>query len=170
MYGVLIWPPEDLDRFLRELQALYGVQGFGPPHLNLRQPFEWPYEEEALKRGLEGILRGHRPFRLRLGGWRVFPQGVVYLRAYGGGPFRRLHQALEPLAPPLKEIEGPSYLPHFTLALGLSLEEALELARRLPPPPRASFTVREAALVRDEAGGRLVEVARFPLGPSLESP
>ncbi len=48
---------------------------------------------------------------MRLGGWGYFPQGVVYLRAYGGAPFARLYHALEPLAPPLKEIEGPSYLP-----------------------------------------------------------
>jgi len=92
---------------------------------------------------------------------------VVYLRAYGGGAFRRLYHALEPLAPPLKEIEGPSYIPHLTLALGLSPEEARALAESLPPPPRRSFLVREAALVRDEGEG-LVEVARFPLGPSPE--
>ncbi|NHK38602.1 2'-5' RNA ligase family protein [Thermus thermophilus] len=168
MYGVLVWPPEDLKAFLEDLQAQHGVKGFGPPHLNLRQPFDWPYEEEALKIALEGILRGHGPFRLRLGGWRYFPQGVVYLRAYGGTPFRRLYHALEPLAPPLKEIEGPSYIPHLTLALGLSEEAAKALAQNLPPPPRGSFWVREVALVKDEDGDHLVEVARFPLGPSPE--
>nr|WP_277621155.1 2'-5' RNA ligase family protein [Thermus arciformis] len=161
----MVWPPEDLRRFMEDLQARHGVKGFGPPHLNLRQPFDWPYEEEALKIALEGILRGHPPFRLRLGGWGFFPQGVVYLRASGGGAFRSLHHALEPLAPPLKEIEGPSYIPHLTLALGLSPEEAKALAERLPPPPRRSFLVKEAALVRSEGEG-LAEVARFPLGPS----
>ena len=164
MYGVLVWPPEDLKGFLEGLQAQYGVRGFGPPHLNLRQPFDWPYEEEALKIALSGILRGHAPFRLRLGSWGYFPQGVVYLRAYGGTPFRRLYHALEPLAPSLKEIEGPSYLPHLTLALGLSEEEAKGLVQSLPPPPRHSFMVREVALVRDENEGHLLEVARFPLG------
>lgn len=164
MYGVLVWPPEDLGLFLKELQALYNIKGFGPPHLNLRQPFDWLYEEEALKIALSGILRGHPPFRLRLGGWGYFPQGVVYLRAYGGTPFRRLYHAFEPLAPPLKEIEGPSYIPHITLALGLSKEEAQELVRRLPPPPRRSFWVREVALARDGDEGHLEEVARFPLG------
>lgn len=164
MYGVLVWPPEDLRRFMEALQARHGVKGFGPPHLNLRQPFEWPYEEGALKIALEGILRGHLPFRLRLGGWGYFPQGVVYLRAYGGTSFRRLYHALEPLAPPLKELEGPSYLPHLTLALGLSEEEARRLAGSLPPPPRRSFLVKEAVLVRDEEAGHLLEVARFPLG------
>ncbi len=166
VYGVLVWPPEDMRRFLEELQALHGIRGFGPPHLNLRQPFDWPYEEEALRIALAGILRGHAPFRLRLGGWGYFPQGVVYLRAYGGTPFRRLYHALEPLAPPLKEIEGPSYLPHITLALGLSEEEARRLAQELPAPPRRSFLVKEVALVRDEEEGHLLEVARFPLGIS----
>lgn len=164
VYGVLVWPPEDLKGFLERLQAQYGVRGFGPPHLNLRQPFDWPYEEEALKIALSGILRGHAPFRLRLGGFGYFPQGVVYLRAYGGTPFRRLYHALEPLAPPLKEIEGPSYLPHITLALGLSEEEAKGLVEKLPKPPRRSFMVREVALARDEDEGHLEEVARFPLG------
>lgn len=164
MYGVLVWPPADLMAFMEELQAAHGVRGFGPPHLNLRQPFAWPYEEEALRIALAGILRGHPPFRLRLGGWGYFPQGVVYLRAYGGTPFRRLYHALEPLAPPLKEIEGPSYLPHLTLALDLSKEAAQKLARSLPPPPRGSFLVREAALVKDQEGDDLVEIARFPLG------
>ncbi|WP_026175122.1 2'-5' RNA ligase family protein [Thermus igniterrae] len=166
MYGVLVWPPGDLGQFMESLQTLHGVRGFGPPHLNLRQPFDWPYEEEALKIALAGILRGHAPFRLRLGGWGYFPQGVVYLRAYGGTPFRRLYHALEPLAPPLKEIEGPSYLPHLTLALGLSEEAAKALAASLPPPPRGSFLVKEAVLVRDQGEAHLVEVARFPLGPS----
>lgn len=62
---------------------------------------------------------------------------MVYLRAYGGGAFRRLYHALEPLAPPLKEIEGPSYIPHLTLALGLSPEEAKALAQSLRPRPAA---------------------------------
>lgn len=163
MYGVLVWPPERVRAFLEELQAAHGVRGFGPPHLNLRQPFEWPYEEEALFRRLEDILRGHAPFRLHLGRWGFFPQGVVYLRAYGGGAFRHLHHALEPLAPSLKELEGPSYIPHLTLALGLSEEEARALASRLPPPPVSSFTVRAVALVKDEGEG-LWEVARFSLG------
>jgi len=170
VYGVLVWPPEDLRVFMESLQATHGVRGFGPLHLNLRQPFAWPYEEEALKIALEGILRGHAPFRVRLGGWGYFPQGVVYLRAYGGRAFARLYHALEPLAPPLKEIEGPSYLPHLTLALGLTPEEAGRLVPALPPPPRRSFRVREAALVRAEGEGVLVEVARFPLGASPGSP
>lgn len=96
---------------MEELQARHGVKGFGPPHLNLRQPFDWPYEEEALKIALEGILRGHPPFRLRLGGWGFFPQGVVYLRAYGGGAFRRLYHALEPLAPPSRRLRGRATSP-----------------------------------------------------------
>jgi len=124
VYGVLVWPPEDLRAFMEGLQAARGVRGFGPPHMNLRQPFDWPYEEEALKLALLGLLRGQAPFRVRLGRWGYFPQGVVYLRAYGGRPFQGLYQALEALAPPLKEIEGPSYIPHLTLALGLSEEAA----------------------------------------------
>jgi len=146
------------------LQREYGVQGYGPPHLNLRQPFKWRWSQEALRRGVEGILRGHAPFRIKLGDWRTFNSGVVYLRAYGGSAFDRLHKALEPLAPPEAEIEGPSYIPHFTLALGLSPEEAEALVHELPPPPIGSFTVKEVALVRDEDGGELVELARFPLG------
>ncbi|RIH90792.1 RNA 2',3'-cyclic phosphodiesterase [Calidithermus terrae] len=162
MYGILVWPPEELGEFLLELQRQHRVKGFGPPHLNLRQPFEWEHGEESLRKAVQGILRSHAPFRLRLGGWASFPQGVVYLRAYGGAPFRKLHHALEPLAPPLKEIEGPSYIPHLTLALGLSPEAAQELARTLPPPRRKSFVLREAALVQDNTDGDLVEVARFP--------
>jgi len=146
------------------LMEAHGVRGFGPPHLNLRQPFEWPYEEEALKRALLGLLRGHAPFRVRLGRWGFFPQGVVYLRAYGGRAFQRLYHALEALAPPLKEIEGPSYIPHLTLALGLSSEEAKALAETLPLPRRRSFLVKEVALVRSQNEGELLEVARFPLG------
>ncbi len=165
VYGVLVWPPGDLRAFMEEIQKAYAVKGFGPPHMNLRQPFAWPYGEGALRLALEGILRGHGPFRVRLGGWGYFPQGVVYLRAYGGTPFCRLHRALEVLAPPLKELEGPGYIPHLTLALGLSEGEARDLAQGLPPPPRRSFTVREVALVRDEgeAPGEtaLWEVARF---------
>lgn len=147
---------------MARLQTKHGVRGFGLPHLNLRQPFEWEHGEESLKKAVQGILRSHAPFRLRLGGWSSFPQGVVYLRAYGGTPFRKLHHALEALAPPLKEIEGPSYIPHLTLALGLSPEAAAALARDLPPPPRRSFVLREAALVQDTPEGDLVEVARFP--------
>lgn len=164
MYGILAWPPNDLSEWMQELSETHGVSGYGPPHLNLRQPFKWRWSKEALRRGVEGILRGHEPFRVRLGGWQSFGGGVVYLRAYGGGPFRRLYDALEPLAEPEQEIEGPSYIPHLTLALGLSDEEAQELLQKLPPPPRKSFTVREVALVTDDDGGNLIEIARLPLG------
>jgi len=164
VYGVLAWPPDDLREWMEALAKEHGVSGYGPPHLNLRQPFKWRWSQEALRRGVEGILRGHEPFRVRLGDWRTFAGGVVYLRAYGGGPFKRLYHALEPLAEPEQEIEGPSYIPHLTLALGLSDEEAEELARKLPPPPRKSFMVREVALVTDDDGGDLIEIARLPLG------
>ena len=163
VYGILVWPPADLEAFLLKLKAKHRVRGFGPPHLNLRQPFDWDYSEESLKRAVEGILRSYAPFRLRLGGWQAFPQGVVYLRAYGGSAFDKLHQGLEPLARPLKEIEGPSYIPHLTLALGLSPKKAQNLVGKLPLPERASFTVREVALVSDTATGGLCEVARFVL-------
>ncbi|XOB97619.1 2'-5' RNA ligase family protein [Deinococcota bacterium DY0809b] len=168
MYGILAWPPDDLSEWMQQLSEAHGVSGYGPPHLNLRQPFKWRWSQEALRRGVEGILRGHEPFRVRLGDWRTFGGGVVYLRAYGGGPFQRLYHALEPLAEPEQEIEGPSYIPHLTLALGLSDDEARELAVKLPPPPRKSFTVREVALVTDDDGGELIEIARLPLG-SLEN-
>ncbi len=164
MYGILAWPPDDLSEWMQELSKAHGVSGYGPPHLNLRQPFKWRWSQEALRRGVEGILRGHDPFRVRLGDWRTFGGGVVYLRAYGGGPFQRLYHALEPLAEPEQEIEGPSYIPHLTLALGLAEERAAELAHRLPPPPRKSFLVKEVALVTDEDGGELVEIASLPLG------
>jgi len=164
VYGILAWPPDDLSEWMQELSAEHGVSGYGPPHLNLRQPFKWRWSQEALRRGVAGILRGHEPFRVRLGDWRSFGGGVVYLRAYGGGPFQRLYHALEPLAEPEQEIEGPSYIPHLTLALGLSDEEARSLLAKLPPPPRRSFTVREVALVTDDDGGDLIEIARLPLG------
>lgn len=165
MYGVLAWPPDDLMEWMRRLQKAYGVKGYGSPHLNLRQPFKWRWSQEALRRGVEGILRGHQPFRVKLGGWGVFDgKGVVYLRAYGGSAFDRLYQSLEPLAPPEAEIEGPSYIPHLTLALDLERDAAEALARKLPPPPRKSFTISEVALVEDDDGD-FVELARFPLGP-----
>ena len=164
MYGILAWPPDALREWMEDLQKKHGVRGYGPPHLNLRQPFRWRFSQEALKRGVEGILRGHDPFRVKLGDWRTFNSGVVYLRAYGGSAFDRLHRALEPLAPPEAEIEGPSYIPHFTLALGLDPEEAEALRKKLPPPPIGSFTVKEVALVQDVDDGELVELARFPLG------
>lgn len=163
VYGILVWPPEGLEGFLSGLQTRYQVRGFGRPHLNLRQPFEWEHGEESLKIAIEGILRSHPPFRLKLGNWSSFEQGVVYLRAYGGTPFQKLYRALEPLAPPLKEIEGPSYIPHLTLALGLGKEQAATLAQSLPKPPIASFVVRQAVLVKDTPEGELLEVVRFAL-------
>jgi 2'-5' RNA ligase len=163
VYGILVWPPEALEAFLSGLQAKHGVRGFGPPHLNLRQPFDWEHGEESLKIAVEAVLRSHAPFRFKLGSWSSFEQGVVYLRAYGGAPFKKLYRALEPLAPPLKEIEGPSYIPHLTLALGLSKEGAAALAHSLPKPPIGSFALREVVLVKDTAEGELVGVGRFKL-------
>jgi 2'-5' RNA ligase len=163
VYGILVWPPEGLEGFLSGLQSRHRVKGFGRPHLNLRQPFEWEHSEESLKIAIEGVLRSHAPLRLKLGGWSSFEQGVVYLRAYGGRPFQKLYRALEPLASPLREIEGPSYIPHLTLALGLSKDQADTLAQALPKPPIGSFMLREVVLVKDTAEGELVEAGRFEL-------
>ena len=163
VYGILVWPPEGLEGFLAGLQARHQVRGFGRPHLNLRQPFEWEHGDESLKIAIEGILRSHAPFRLKLGGWASFEQGVVYLRAYGGIPFQKLYRALEPLAAPLKEIEGPSYIPHLTLALGLSKDQAVHLGQTLPKPPMGSFTLRQVVLVKDTPEANFIEVGRFVL-------
>lgn len=163
VYGVLAWPPEDLQNYMTDLRRTFGVLGYGPPHLNLRQPFQWPWGDESLKRGVEGILRGYVPFRVRLGTWRVFENtGVVYLRAYGGTAFKRLFRALEPLAKPEKEIEGPSYIPHLTLALAVDRAEHKRLLEALPTPPRRSFKLSEVVLVR-EREGNLRELATFML-------
>lgn len=83
-----------------------------------------------------------------------------------GGSFRPALPRPRAPGPSLKEIEGPSYLPHLTLALGVGEEEAGRLLELLPPPPRGSFLVKEAALVKSDEEGDLAEVARFPLGPS----
>lgn len=44
-------PPRNSEPFCSSCSASTGSD-FGPPHLNLRQPFDWEYGEESLKKAV----------------------------------------------------------------------------------------------------------------------
>lgn len=165
LYGLLAWPPAPLADWLTARQRQLGLAAYGPPHLNIRTPFEWPGPQALLSAGVARALRGVPPFEVRLKGWRRFPH-TIFMELSLDPALRLAHQhslALDGVEAGPRD--GGEYIPHLTLALGLldwAEEGAWQAVQALEPPPLDRWTVDELALTL-ERPGTLQEVARFRL-------
>lgn len=165
LYGLLAWPPAPLARWLTAQQRQLGLAAYGPPHLNLRTPFEWEGQEAELRACVARALRGVGAFEVSLHGWRRFPH-TIFLELALDSSLRQAHQyslALDGV--PAGPRDGQEYIPHLTLALGIlpwAEEGAWQKVQALAAPPLTRWTVRELALTL-ERQGTLQEVARFRL-------
>jgi transposase-like protein len=81
VYGVLVWPPEDLRASMEGLQAAHGVRGFGPPHIKSTNVLERLIREVKRRTRVVGVSPGE--------GSLVNLATVVMLRATEDWAFRR---------------------------------------------------------------------------------
>ena len=164
LYSLVAWPPAALADWLGRQQARLGLAAYGPPHLNVRTPFEWDGTEGALHAQVEASLRGLPAFEARLAGWRRFPH-TIFLEVELTGGLRTAHaRALDLPGAPAGPRDGEGYIPHLTLALGLltwAEDDTWREVQRLRPPLK-TWRVDELALTL-ERPGTLDEVRRFGL-------
>ncbi len=164
LYSLVAWPPDALGDWLQRKQALLGLAAYGPPHLNIRTPFEWSGSEGELQANIEEALRGLPGFEAQLRGWRRFPH-TIFLEAELGDGLRDAHErTLKLPGVQVGPRDGDDYIPHLTLALGLlswaeddTWREVVQLT-----PPLMHWPVTELALTL-ERPGTLSEVRRYPL-------
>ncbi|ADV67284.1 2'-5' RNA ligase family protein [Deinococcus maricopensis] len=164
LYSLVVWPPDELDGWLTRHQAALGVAGYGPPHLNVRTPFQWDGDESDLAARFRRALDGVRPFDVRVKGWRRFPH-VFFLEMQRTPELLDLHErALAVEALPGGTRDGSGFIPHLTMALGVCswAENPLWAQVALLDPPLMGWRVREVALTREHQGA-LIEVRRYPL-------
>lgn len=164
IYSVVAWPPGQIDTWLQRLQQELGVRGFGPPHLNLRAPFNTPLPSPELLGALRGVLRDQGAFDVQVQGWRRHP-GVIFLACEPSPGLRDLHRRLLEIGPSSRSpYDGQAYQPHLTLALGIlpwAADWLWEQVRDLRPPA-SSFRVEAVSLTHTERA-EVQELHTYPL-------
>jgi 2'-5' RNA ligase len=154
LYGITAWPPKALTGFVEDFQAQHGVQAYGQPHFNLRYPFLWAGTEEELIERFQTCARIPR-FRAWIDGWADFPS-ALYIAIRATAEVLEAHERVLEVggAPLYAGLDQHDYVPHVTVALGLTDENRQRIlsATQTHPIPRRSWTVSHLALTRDENG------------------
>lgn len=166
LHSLVAWPPEALDTWMRRTQARLGVSGFGLPHLNIRAPFQTSLSAAELTAAFRDVLRDQTEFEVQIKGWKRLPN-VLFLQCGAGGILRALHERALEVGPSSRApYDGPDFVPHLTLALGVlpCAEDELWTAVQDLRPPVSSFTVQALSLTREERG-EVQELHTFPLLP-----
>ncbi|MEW6422638.1 MAG: 2'-5' RNA ligase family protein [Deinococcota bacterium] len=172
LYSLVAWPPEALDTWLRRTQEHLNVRAFGAPHLNLRAPFQTELGQAELVAAFRDVLRGEKPFEVRVKGWKRLPH-MLFLECDLSPHLADLHARALSVGPSSRAShDGTGYIPHLTLALGVLpwAEDFLWEQVQVIRPPLDRFTVNVLSLTREEHG-EVQEVHTFPLeGSALTVP
>ena len=164
LYSLVAWPPKELAAWVAQVQAARGLASYGAPHLNLRTAFAFSGDEKVLLEAAGRVAAQLPPFRVRFLSWRLFPH-TIFLDVEPTPELLFAHQlTLLETGGALSEWDGPNYIPHLTLALGIcswAEQQAWDSVKTLLPP-LVEWTVDEVALTL-EGGGEIVEMARYPL-------
>lgn len=164
-YSLVAWPPEELDSWMRQLQKRLGIRGFGPPHLNLRAPFETTLSSAQLIELFREALGDVTTFEMRFVDCRRFPH-VFFLEFELTPKIKALHfKLLEHIQPTDQgPYDGEAYRPHLTLGLCVLPHAADQLWEELRDlvPPLLSFEVNVLSLTL-EVRGEVQELHTFPL-------
>jgi len=168
-YGVVILPPADLYRDLLAIRESHPLlQAPAPPHITVKSPFIYRQTGAKVIEQLEEILRGWEPFEIRLGGFGVFRNTILYVKVHEDGTLHELHrhlvEGLDGYVETLQErYEGDGYVPHLTLADKLAPEEIAEARKLLSGLKlRRRFVVDRLHLLRGR--GRWDITRTFMLG------
>lgn len=170
LHSIVAWPSEALDSWMLRQQQHLNVRGFGPPHLNLRAPFQTPLGEKELIAAIRAALRDQPAFTVQVRGWKRLPN-VIFLECELDKNLRQLHDRLLEVVPSSRApFDGELFRPHLTLALGVLPWASDELWARVEglTPPADHFEVTALSLTREERG-EVQELHTFPLAAGRES-
>jgi 2'-5' RNA ligase len=158
-----------------ELSAVYrdeypAFHALGIPlHVTLLYPFVRPDELGAALPRLADVLAAHRRFDFTLTEVRMFAR-TIWVAPEPAAPFVELTRAIEAAFPAAPHWGGAfeEVVPHATLVDGLEegrLEETLVRLRSVVEPLLpVMLSADEAAVLAEQADGRMPVVARLPIG------
>ncbi|MBB6098413.1 2'-5' RNA ligase [Deinobacterium chartae] len=162
LYGLVSWPPEAAARWIEDFQRRHGVVGFGPPHLNLRSPFEWEGDPATLAEKVRAALSGARPVLVRGTGWHRFPT-TLFLGIEQTPELYDLHARLMQIGgEAYAGLDHSKYVPHVTVALGVLpwYQQTLWTRALRETPPELNWTVDRLTLTREDSA-ELIELEEF---------
>jgi 2'-5' RNA ligase len=168
-YGVVIMPPPDLIREIKQVREQHAILRTPvPPHITVKSPFLYRQTGALVVERLEAICEEWEPFELRLTGLGVFRNSILYARVGESELLECLHQrivdGLDGFVETLQErYDGTAYTPHLTLADSLAPEDLVLAKKALNDLMfRRRFLVERIHLLRGR--GRWDLVRSFPLG------
>ncbi len=164
LYGLVAWPPEVLDTWMKSIQERLNVRAFGLPHINLRAPFQTSLSQPELLAAVREMLRQEPCFEVKIKGWKRV-KGIIFLQCELDTKLSQLHCRALAIGPSSHApYDGNLYQPHLTLALGiLPWAEDIVWAEVISLiSPISSFSV-EAISLTLEHRGEVQELHTFPL-------
>lgn len=164
LFSVVAWPPRVMHTWIRQLQKEFNVCNFGPPHINLRSPFETELESEDLITCLREKLCERQSFTIHTKGWKRIDH-VIFLECEFNDEFQIIHQDMLEIGPSSRApYDGAAFKPHLTLAIGVLpwAIESLWASVKDIEPPLEKFIISSLSLTREERG-EIQELHTFPL-------
>lgn len=146
----------------------YGIKSV-PPHITIVPPFTPSVEEKSLITKIEQLVKGANRFKLHVNGFSQFNKQsiVVYAKVIDTPDLHQMQaQLIKGIACCANEkiIATTGYVPHITLANGLTVDEALVLKQQLQQEGvDESIEVRAVSLLRKIPGQPYDPVHQFNL-------
>jgi 2'-5' RNA ligase len=163
MYGVVLDLPEDFREEVAALRERHCPSAARRifPHITLRAPFTTD-DPKGLAPAIEDVALRYLPVRLHAHGLGSFVgprNNVLYVEVQRSDRLMRLHEAVVHALPDVRDVypDAPSHqfenwVPHITLADGMSEERLEELQRELAEyKPDCEWEARELLLVRSQS-------------------
>lgn len=165
MYGVVLGLPDESSEEVEAKRHMYSPQAAKSifPHITLRAPFTVE-DPRRLTPVLEDIVLKYMPVDIKLNGVGAFKgdrNNVIYAQVENNERLFRLHEALvrglaevsvEDIFPDAMDHQLENWVPHVTIADGLTLEGLERVHEELRDyNPSQSWEARELLLVRSES-------------------
>lgn len=154
LYGILALPPTPLKNWIERFQERHELASYGTPHLNLRSPFVWSGSESSLIAACQKQFADLPPLELELSGWERF-SSTVFIGVKPTPLLERFHQtALYLPDTQTSSMDGPNFVPHVTVALGICPWAFRRMWREVTAEsiPSSTWLIQELYLAKDNAG------------------
>ncbi len=163
MYGVVLDLPDDFREEIAAMRERYCPQAAKRifPHITLRAPFTTD-NPRALAPAIEDVALRYLPVRVHAHGLGSFVgprNNVLYTKVERSDRLMRLHEAVASTLREVRDVypDAPSHqfenwVPHITIADGMSVEGLVHLMRELQDyKPECEWDACELLLVRSQS-------------------